>query len=170
MALHAYVDESKKAGYIVAAAVVTADEVAAARRAMRALLLPKQLRLHFRYEKDSRKAQIVDATMEVSVEARLYVCRTRRSARENCLNAMVPDLADRGVDRLVLERDTSTERLDRQVLFEATRKAGTEMTYQHDMPHQEPLLWAPDAIAWCWAAGGSWRQRIAEHVTVMEAG
>ncbi|TDD64765.1 hypothetical protein E1262_27120 [Jiangella aurantiaca] len=170
MALHAYVDESKRRDYIVAAAVITAAEVAAARRAMRGLLLPKQPRIHFKDEKGPRKEQIVTVALDISVEARIYVCRTRHSARENCLTAMVPDLVAVGVDRLVLERDTSTERLDKRVLFEATRKAGTEMTYQHDMPRQEPLLWAPDAIAWCWAAGGAWRQRVADHVTVIEAG
>jgi hypothetical protein len=55
-------------------------------------------------------------------------------------------------------------------MFEATRKAGADMTYHHDMPHQEPLLWAPDAVAWCWAAGGAWRQKVADRVTVIEAG
>ncbi|RIQ18867.1 hypothetical protein [Jiangella rhizosphaerae] len=170
MALHAFVDESKRRDYIVAAAVITSGEVSAARRAMRALLLPKQPRIHFRDEKDHRKQQIVTVALDVSVDVRIYVCRSRRSARENCLSAMVPDLVDVGVDRLVLERDTSTEKLDRRVLYEATRKAGTEMTYQHDLPHQEPLLWAPDAIAWCWAAGGSWRQSVAGLATVIEAG
>lgn len=98
MALHAFVDESKGRDYIVAAAVIAAGEVSAARRAMRALLLPKQPRIHFRDEKDHRKEQIVTVALDVIVEARIYVCRTRHSARESCLSAMVPDLVDMGVD------------------------------------------------------------------------
>ncbi|SEF14571.1 hypothetical protein [Jiangella alba] len=171
MALHAYVDESKKCDYIVAAVVITGGDVAAARQLMRGLLVGKQQRIHFKAEtRPARKEQILATVLEVIGSCRLYVCRSRHSARENCLNAMLPDLVDLGVDRLVLERDTSTEKLDRRVLYDASRKAGTEMPYQHDMPHREPLLWAPDAIAWCWATGGSWRQRVADHVTVAEVG
>lgn len=169
MALHAYVDESKKNDYIVAAAVVTTKEVTNARRSMRDLLIGKQQRIHFKNENSHRKAQIVSVALEISVECRIYVCRTRRSARERCLTRLVPDLVDAGVDRLVLERDTSTEHLDRRLLFEATRRADSRMTHHHDTPHQEPLLWAPDAIAWCWASGGMWRQKVIDRAIVTEA-
>jgi hypothetical protein len=137
---------------------------------MRALRIGKQQRIHFKDEKPARKEHVVETALEVISDCRIYVCRRRQSARENCLSRMVPDLADIGVDRLVLERDTSTEQLDKRVLFEATRKAGSAMIYHHDSPHHEPLLWAPDAIAWCWASGGSWRQLVASRVTAVEAG
>lgn len=170
MALHAFADESKKNDYIVAAALVAADDVGAARRALRDLRTGRQQRIHFKDEKPARKEQILSVALRVSAGCRIYVCRTRRSARENCLGRMVPDLADAGVDRLVLELDTSTEQLDKRVLFEESRKAGTAMTYQHEQAHREPLLWVPDAIAWCWATGGPWRRLIADHVTVFDAG
>ncbi|SDU12693.1 hypothetical protein [Jiangella alkaliphila] len=170
MALHAYADESKKNDYILAAALVSASDVAAARRVLRDLRIGKQRRIHFKDEKPARKEQVLAAALEVSSGCRLYVCGGRRSARENCLSRMVPDLVDLSVDRLVLELDTATELLDKRVLFEETRKAGAAMTYQHELAHHEPLLWVPDAIAWCWASGGGWRQRVADHVTVLDAG
>lgn len=170
VALHAFVDESKKRDYIVAAALITSDDVTAARRAMRDLRIGKQQRIHFKDEDDSRKKQIITAVLSVSAGCRIYVCRTRRSAREHCLTCMVPDLVDLGVGRLVLERDESTEQLDKRILYAQLRKAGSSMNYQHDSPHREPMLWAPDAVAWCWASGGDWRKRVADHVDVHEAG
>ncbi|PZF83083.1 hypothetical protein [Jiangella anatolica] len=169
MAWHAYVDESKRRDYIVAAAVIAADGVVGARQAMRGLLVGKQQRIHFKDEKPARKELIIATALDLCTDVRLYVCRTRHSARESCLQTMVPDLVDIGVDRLVLERDQSTVQLDKQVLYEATRKVGAALTYHHHTPHQEPLLWVPDAIAWCWAAGGAWRQRVSARVTVFEA-
>ncbi|HEX6194584.1 MAG TPA: hypothetical protein VFZ37_01655 [Jiangellaceae bacterium] len=170
MGMHAYVDESKKRDYLVAAVVVPAEQVADARRAMRELLTGHQQRIHFRDERPSRKERVVATVLDVSVDCRVYVSRSRHSARENCLNRLVPDLTDSGVERLVLETDTSTEQLDRRTLYAATRKAGSNMIYVHHSPHQEPLLWAPDAIAWCWAAGGKWRRLIRPQVREIEAG
>ncbi|MBB5787297.1 hypothetical protein [Jiangella mangrovi] len=92
MALHAYADESKKGDYIVAATVIAGGEVTAARQALRELLVGKQQRIHFKAEtRPTRKAQILETVLEVTEDCRLYICRSRHSARENCLHAMVPD-------------------------------------------------------------------------------
>ena len=32
--------------------------------------------------------------------------------------------------------------------------------YEHLSPRMEPLLWIPDAVAWCWAKGGVWKDRV----------
>ncbi|WP_179118522.1 hypothetical protein [Saccharothrix sp. ALI-22-I] len=36
-----------------------------------------------------------------------------------------------------------------------------ELTYEHFRAHEGPMLWAGDAIAWSYGAGGEWRRRVA---------
>jgi hypothetical protein len=52
--------------------------------------------------------------------------------------------------------------VDRKLLYELTRKTGCAETlrYVYHRGTSEELLWIPDAIAWCWARGGAWRQRV----------
>ena len=56
---HVFVDESKVGGYYVAASVVAAGDVSATRRAVRALLLPRQKRIHFTDERDDRRKKLL---------------------------------------------------------------------------------------------------------------
>lgn len=35
------------------------------------------------------------------------------------------------------------------------------MTYELLATHADPLLWIPDAVAWCWNRGGTWRDSVA---------
>jgi hypothetical protein len=63
---------------------------------------------------------------------------------------------------LVLEQDDSIIHWDKQRLIELTRAQGRRDTlrYEHHRARSELLLAVPDAIAWCWARGGQWKQRI----------
>jgi hypothetical protein len=85
------------------------------------------------------------------------------TARRRCLERLVRDLLDIGATRLVLESRASGDRLDQRVLRGATGKqpSGTGLLYEHLKPHEEPLLWVPDAVAWCYGNGGDWRRRVA---------
>lgn len=105
MTLHAFVDESFAGDYIVAAAVVPADDVKAARLAVRRLLKPGQARIHFKKESDARRAQILSGLEALDLTVRVYVAENGHDARNVCLERMVPDLATLGVTRLVLERN-----------------------------------------------------------------
>lgn len=60
---------------------------------------------------------------------------------------------------------------DRQHLIEITREVGCRDTlrYEHRRAEQDMLLAVPDAIAWCWAKGRQWRDRIEPLVTEVRA-
>ncbi|HEU5266784.1 MAG TPA: hypothetical protein VFU35_08785 [Jatrophihabitans sp.] len=60
---------------------------------------------------------------------------------------------------------------DRQRLIEITREVGCRDTfrYEHVRAEQEVLLAVPDAIGWCWAKGGRWRERIQSLVIEVRA-
>lgn len=165
MTRHAFVDESFSGDYLVAAAILPAGDVAQARRTMRSVLDRRQRRIHFKDESPARKERIVSTVETLAVDARVYVTRNTRAAREACLAQLVPDLAAIGVTRLVLERDDSVLKFDRQKLFQLTKKHAPELEYQHLRAHEDILLCIPDAVAWCWAKGGRWKARVAHFTT-----
>lgn len=163
---HVYVDETKRRGYLLAAAVLMPSGQDTVRRTLTSLVLPGQHRLHMNSERDSRRRQIVSAIVGSGVQATIYDAgrryRTERDARAACLRAIVHDAASGGHDLLVLETDESLVSFDRRTLYFAAREEGCDqmLRYEHRSAGSEHLLCIPDAIAWCWANGGDWKRRI----------
>lgn len=58
MSGHVFVDETKRRGYLLVAAVVVPADPDPVRKAMRALVLPGQRRLHMKDENDQRRRSI----------------------------------------------------------------------------------------------------------------
>lgn len=165
MSVHAFVDETKDSGLLVVAALLAPRDLRSARSTMRRMLLPGQARLHFTKERPSRRAQIADAVCATGVRIDVYDARGVRDpkqARALCLERIVADLAASGATRLVIEQDDSLVKHDQRVLHAAVRAAEVVdvLSYEHLPARSEPLLWLPDAAAWCWAHGSTWRQRL----------
>jgi hypothetical protein len=160
--VHAFLDETKRDRYTVVVALIAPSEVDAARKAMRGLAL--QRRVHFHKESDGRRRQIVTAISALDVRVDVYTCGAGddRTARAAILEVAVAELAAVGVTRLVLETDSSVLTHDRRVLSAAVRTAGASdrLRYVHLPAHQEPLLWIPDAVAWCWTKNRNWRSLV----------
>ncbi len=171
---HVFVDESKHRDYLLVAGVVVPSDLDAVRRTLRGLVMPGQRRLHMAKERDRRRRHIVDAIVAGGVTATVYDAgggdRDELAAREACLRAVVVDAAVRSSPMLVLEQDDSLLWWDQQRLIEITREVGCRETlrYEHRRAREEMLLAIPDAIAWCWARGGHWRQQV-EPVTTRRA-
>lgn len=163
MPVHAFVDESKKNGLLIVASIVPVEHVQATRKVMNGLLLKNQRRIHFKHEHDRRKKQIVAEIARLPITIRLYhasLDRGELEARRSCLTRLAVDLRSLDATLLVVERDDSLVEHDRRWLFESIRRAGDEMDYLHLRAHEESLLWIADALAWCWPAGGMWRDRV----------
>jgi hypothetical protein len=86
-----------------------------------------------------------------------------RTSRQVTLTGAVDALVDLGVSRIVVERDDTVARHDLRILHAAARKAPLQLEYAPMAPHQEPMLWVPDAVAWCWTKDRTWRALI-EHL------
>ena len=161
-----FVDESKQRDYLLVAAAVMSADLADARKTLRALVMPGQRRLHMKKESDARRSAIVDRIASIGATATVYnggrPGRRELDARERCLRALVSDIVAADQHMLVLEQDDSLLRWDQQRLIEITREAGCRETlrYEHRRAEYELLLAVPDAIAWCWAKGGHWRDRV----------
>lgn len=111
--MHAYVDESERGGYLVAAALVERDDLDDVRRVLRDLRKPGQRRVHFTKESDSRRRLILDRLGRLPIRLRLYESGGDTvPARARCLSALVDDLVVLGAERLVLERLDSRVRAD----------------------------------------------------------
>lgn len=172
---HIFVDETKRREYVLVATSVLGDDLAAARAVVQKLLKPGQHHLHMKDEADGRKETIAKALVAGNLRATVYDAGRRRGsqvlAREACLSALVDDVANSGVDTLiVLDQDETLVQFDRRLLYRSVHAVGREhnLHYEHRRSHTEQLLGIPDAFAWCWAKGGHWRSLILPAVTVRE--
>jgi len=164
-----YVDETKAKGYLIAAASGAPEQLKISRKEIAALILPGQRSLHMKAEQDTRRRLIVDTIIrmgnDLGVQAVVYDAGrvgTERDRRARCLQALVDDAARHVAAEIVFDLDETLLSWDRQRMIELTRAAGARdrLTYSHRTRHEERLLAIPDAIAWCWAKGGDWRQRV----------
>ena len=158
-----YVDESKARGYYVVATATSSGDLRVSERALRDLLKPGQRRIHFKSESDSRRRQILSSMCALDVRVSVWIVKRRsdKEARPLSLGALVAEAVESGAALLIIERDESLERADRRLIAEVIRRAGSpELQYRHVAPHEHPLLWVSDAVAWCYSNGGDWIRRV----------
>ncbi len=170
---HIFVDETKRRDYVMVAASVLSDDLAAARAVVKELLKPGQHRLHMKDESDGRKETIAKALVAANLRATVYDAGRRHGsqllARTACLSALIGDAAASDVETLiVLDQDETLVQFDRRLLYRSIHAVGREHAfhYAHRRSNTEQLLGIPDAFAWCWAKGGQWRSLILPAVAV----
>ncbi|NUT98968.1 MAG: hypothetical protein HOY78_43895 [Saccharothrix sp.] len=165
MSAHVFVDESRRSVYLLVAAFVETGRLAAVRALMRRLRVAGERRLHFKSESDAVRKDVIGHLVEARLRTRVYLGRGASEAvRQACLARLVGDAVERGAVRLVLDtRGPVEDRLDRRVITRALREGGSAddaIFYEHLGSHGDPALWIPDAVAWCYGAGGEWRRRV----------
>jgi len=162
--VHAFVDESKRPGrYLMCAVLVAPAHLTEVRRSLAGLCLPRQRRLHLNKERDPRRRLILDRIAALPVRAVIFSRPgPATQARRACLRAMTAELIARRVIRLVIEPADGYGPPDRRAILDELRAHGqpTTLVYEHVPVHLEPILWAADAVAWGYGAGGDWRRRI----------
>ena len=126
---HIFVDETKRREYVLVAASVLGDDLAAARAVVKKLLKPGQRHLHMKNEADGRKETIAKALVAGNLRATVYDAGRRRGsqvlARAACLSALVDDVATSGVDTLiVLDQDETLVHFDRRLLYRSVHAVG----------------------------------------------
>lgn len=165
--MHAFVDESiRKGEYIVCAVLVAAAELDQARKALRALRRPGQRRIHFVHESDRRRRQVLSALARGPIRVAVYRsdAKDAEQARRRCLQQLVHDESAQ-LRRLVLESRGDRDANDQSVIHVARYEASADFGFDHLQPHEEPLLWAADAIAWAVGIGGDWARRVQPVIT-----
>lgn len=144
--------------------------------ALRGLCLPNQRRIHFVDESNARRRKILTALADLGVSSHVFVgtSRDQRAVRHAILQEMVRTLRSLGVKRLVLDWREGQDQKDRATIRDAIG-GNPEPPFEHTHLRSatEPMLWAPDAVAWAWGRGGEWRRQIEDlglidSVTVVE--
>jgi hypothetical protein len=169
-----YVDESQRKGrYLVAAMAVDPGRSSAVRRELR-LVAPRgsgTTRRHFVKESNADRRKLLGAYKALDgVDVGVWEVLgdgTSVERRARCLDQMVSDLLAVGISRIVLDHiDEGQQVRDRQLL--ARRLRGTTVSYDHEVAHcREPMLWVPDAVAWC-AGLADWRRELDDWVTIRQ--
>lgn len=163
MAQHAFIDESKVGGLTLYAAILPAESVTSARLAMNAARPKGASRLHFCKESDRVRKAALPVICELPMTVYEFDFREvpERVARGEALRAVVDELPGLDVTRVVLEQDDSVVAFDRRMLSEALKRVADPFEFQHMRATQEPLLWIPDAVAWCHRhKRQEWRARV----------
>lgn len=153
--LWAFSDESRRGGtYVLAAVVVETHEVSGARAELRRFLRPNQRRIHMAKESAVRRNQFLSIVEQLT--ARGFVVEATIGARSL---AEVRDVAVRALTRVLLDVGVTTwhiewmvdavERRDRQIIAGVVLEDDppSDLVYDHRPPHDEPMLWAADALA-----------------------
>lgn len=176
MTLHAFIDESRRGNrYLMAVVMVTPPQLTPLRQQMRRLLMPGERELHFKKEKEPRKRSLAQQVARLHFETAIYVAPWNRSdepARQACLARITHDLIMRDAQLMVLDSRNSWDGNDRDFHDRSTlqrildkQPRGGHLVFQHVDSTAEALLWLADVVAWCWGAGGAWRQKIGPVVT-----
>lgn len=162
MTLHAFVDESTRRGRYLLGLTTCADaDLATARRALRALRLPGQRRLHFAAEGDNQRRCILSGISGMGMCSTVYVADhdNQQDARAAILERAAHDLAGASVSRLTIESRAGQDHHDRAVLYRAFGPM-PPLSYGHLTGPEEPLLWVPDAVAWAYGRGSTWKAQL----------
>jgi hypothetical protein len=158
----AFLDESRRGPtYLVAVVIALPRDLDRVRVALRSKVKPGQRRLHFPKERDPRRKEIIALLHALDIRARIFTCEhsNDRQARHACLTAAGRHLINISAARLVIESCGHQDADDRHTMALVKRKI-FELTYEHLRPYEDPMLWASDAIGWCYGAGGEWRRRV----------
>jgi hypothetical protein len=160
-----YVDETKARGYVLAVVFVPPRDVHKLRAALLQLRARGSRSIHFHKANNSQRAAVVETLTAHGTNAVIITNRThpKKRPREASIRALARQAVHREASLIVLERDQTVERSDRRWLFEELSK--TSVRYEHRDRHEDALLWAADAIAWCWQHGGAWKERVTPLVT-----
>ena len=120
-------------------------------------------------ERKSRQATISDtvtALESLGVHASIYDAGkngTERVRRARAIEAVIDDVCDiAGKVSITFDLDETVIKVDQMNLIDLVRKNDLKarVEYRHAHRHDETLLGIPDAIAWCWARGGTYRDRV----------
>lgn len=101
MPLHAFVDESRRGSYLLAVALLSSVELQPARTLLRGLCLPGERRVHFQFERDTRRRTVIARLVAAGVRVRIYEADgPAAAARAAGLTRLVEDLMKLDARRL----------------------------------------------------------------------
>lgn len=124
---------------------------------------PGQARIHFAKMQDRDRRSFLAALLPLPVTALFVEARGPEvQARSTCWTQLIPRMIELRTRSLVIERTEGAELRDRHDILDGLIKleAVGQLQYSHGRPHDQPLLWVADAVAWSAGRGGDWAARV----------
>lgn len=168
-----FVDEARRAEYMLVAAVVASGDLTESRKAMREIKPRNCNRIHMHSEgKNSRAKIISEFVKRRPIEiAHIFVAdparRPERDVRDQLLGVLGSMSVELGASRILVE-SCSQDKQDRAALTNALAglNALGQVRVDVDTPTSNEMLWAADIIAWAYGVGGGARQQIRHLIEV----
>ena len=168
----AFSDESERADLMLVGVVTVAPGAAVdTRRELRRLLLPGQRRVHTAKESPRRRRALLDVVAALDLNATVFTTRraprqSRSDTRRDLIEAACAHVIAAGAVSWTLDnQDPAQAERDRHTIAALLGDA-RHLVYDHRPSHDEPLLWAIDAIVWAVGAGPPWSRRVDKVTTV----
>ncbi|GAA1408901.1 hypothetical protein AUR04nite_29410 [Glutamicibacter uratoxydans] len=158
-----FVDECKAKGYYLVATIATSASLNVIRTELKAGRHRGTDYVHFVRERDAVRNRFIDIMLDCQLTSIIYASSANRHvlARESCIHAMLDDIVAEGIRALTIESDASIDAADRRIIAKRLKELRyADLRYVHRGKKEEPLLWASDAIAWCYNREGNWRKKI----------
>lgn len=161
-----FVDESRQKGYVLVAAVVSADELARSRKIMRSLKPRNRDRIHMHAEGRASREKIAAEFIRRRPISKAVVLtapihgRPERRVRTALLRELARLASELGATRILIE-SCSQDKEDRTAMVGVLASLGKHDSIRvaFDNPHGHELLWAADVVAWAFTNG--WRPKLA---------
>ena len=165
---HGFIDESRRGSqYLLTLTLVPSSAIRSTTRAVLDMVEQGRQRTHFVDERPSARRKIIDAYQSLDTLSQVAIATygggDDQEAREVCLRALMERFDEWQLRVLVMDtRGESRDLLDRRAIVRAEREriVTGPLQYSHQGSRNEPLLSLPDAIGWCYGAGGDWRRRV----------
>ena len=153
-----FADETKSRGSEFGSVIAQDNQLMDLRQKLRSLTKPGQRSIHFSNESDQRRRALLDVILSLDLVAGITATNQKdtREGRNFALACLLKSSQKSGCDRLVLELDNSSLRGDRRFL--GLLRSEYQIAFTHSARHDEPLLWAADAVAWSFQRGGNFRK------------
>jgi len=170
MTAQVFIDESyRKSKYLLIAVFISSSDVNTLRHSLRRVTEKPGQAVHMTKASNQLRLRlgslIVEQRMDCLVIEHRNPGSTQLAARIACLRKLCVQSRVQTASHMTLDSSTSAER-DCRIFEEHRRQYQSHFPiYQHTPSRNEPLLWVPDAIGWCWGRGGSWKQLIERCVT-----
>lgn len=161
-----FADESKSKGYIFSLVIVKQEQLSATRKLLREFVLPGQRSLHFSKESMARRREILDRILGSDLQLCILEsgAQSHKEGRLAGLIKLSKVAQEFNLSTLCLERDDSTFLFDQRILREQLRQRSPREigAFSLRYRHEEPILWAADALAWSYQKSGQFRTQLRE--------
>ncbi|OBA66268.1 hypothetical protein A5780_14500 [Nocardia sp. 852002-20019_SCH5090214] len=138
--------------YLLAAALVEADDVEVVRKTMDGLRLPGEKKVHWQQSSDERRELLVRTVAELPSVSVVVVHHEQdandRRHRRKCLEYLLPQLAEMPCSHITFESRKDLDRSDQDILgkFRARKVIGAGLRIHHSVGRTEPVLWVADVV------------------------